>query len=183
MPHFSTICNGGYDFWVCRYTSSSLTTWKFTEVRIQTHARNFIWLLCFSNCKSLDWIIYVFSFILAENTSLPNVGSNGSHSDPFCAEQINASALLYRGLFWFFFFFMHIREAKVQITRKTCVWRLLACWSNKITNLLTDMANEETTVWFMRCFILVDTATIRHLAVCENFFWNLLATFITDIAG
>lgn len=158
MPHFSTICNGGYDFWVCRYTSSSLTTWKFTEVRIQTHARNFIWLLCFSNCKSLGRIIYVFSFIPAENTSLPNVGNNDSHSDLFCAEQIIASALLYR------VFFMHIREAKVQIMKKTRVWRLLACWFNNITNLLTDvLANEETTVWFMRCFILVEAATIRYL--------------------
>lgn len=178
MPHFSTICNGGYDFWVCRDTSSSLTSWKFTEVWIQTHARNFIWLLCFSNSKSLGWIIYVFSFLPAENTSLPKVGNNGSHSDPFCAEQINASALLYS------FFFLHIREAKVQIMKKTCVWRLLACSSNKISNLLTDMwTNEETTVWFMRCFILLDTATIRHLVVCENLFWNLLVTFITDIAG
>lgn len=82
------------------------------------------------------------------------------------------------------FFFLHIREAKVQIMKKTCVWRLLACSSNKISNLLTDMwTNEETTVWFMRCFILLDTATIRHLVVCENLFWNLLVTFITDIAG
>lgn len=122
MPHFSTICNGGYDFWVCRYTSSSLTTWKFTEVRIQTHARNFIWLLCFSNCKSLDWIIYVFSFILAENTSLPNVGSNGSHSDPFCAEQINASALLYRGLFCFLFlFYAHQGSKSANNEKDVCL--------------------------------------------------------------
>lgn len=82
------------------------------------------------------------------------------------------------------FFLMHIREAKVQIMKKTCVWRLLACWSNKITDLLTNMLdNKDTTVWFMRCFILVDTVPIRYLVVCENFFWNLLATFITDIAG
>lgn len=83
-----------------------------------------------------------------------------------------------------FVFFVHIREAKVQIMKKPCVWRLLACWSNNITNLLTDMlANEETTVWFMRCFILLDAAAIRHLVLCENVFWNLLVAFITDISG
>lgn len=60
------------------------------------------------------------------------------------------------------FFFFHIRETKVHIMKKTCFWKPLACWSNNIANLQTDvLANEETTVWCMRCFVLVDTPTFR----------------------
>lgn len=109
--------------------------------------------------KVLARLLMSFPLYRQKNTSLPNVGNNDSHSDPFCAEQINASSLLYRV---FFFFFFHIRETKVQIMKKTCFWKLLACWSNNIANLLTDvLANEETAVWFMRCFVLVDAPTFR----------------------
>lgn len=174
MPHFFTICNGGYDFWVCRYTSSSLTTWKFTEVRIHTHAHNFIWLLCFSNCKSLG-PDYLRLFLII---SRKYVGNNDSHSDPFGAKPMNASALLQRSSL------MHMRPSKVQIKKKTCVSRLAARWSSNITNLPIDtLANKQTTVEFMWWCISVDAATFIHLVVCENFFWNLLVTFITDIAG
>lgn len=133
MPHFFTICNGGYDFWVCRYTSSSLTTWKFTEVRIHTHAHNFIWLLCFSNCKSLG-PDYLRLFLII---SRKYVGNNDSHSDPFGAKPMNASALLQRSSL------MHIRPSKVQIKKKTCVSRLSAHLSSNITNVLIDTTDNS----------------------------------------